>query len=352
MLSKEYLSSKLEIELGRDYFTSIREFTPPFYSGTVREQVLPLGVLLHIAAGNAEGLPVFSVIEGLLTGNINILKLPGADDGVSGRLLIELIKIEPRLKEYIYVFDCPSTEIESIKKMADAADAIVVWGSDQAVSAVRHLAGTNTKIIEWGHKISFAYITKPVMNDVRELEALAHNICGTDQLLCNSCQAVCLDTDDMADVHQFCGTFIEILGRVSRLYPQRYDIGLNAQIALRLRNEEIEEIYGEKKLYKGSGCSLIASGGYGLEPALLFRNCIVRRLPRGQIIKTLKPLKSHLQTAALICEENERQPLSEVFSRTGIVRITKAQNMSVNYCGSPHDGEYPLRRYTRTVTFE
>lgn len=45
--------------------------------------ILPLGTLLHITAGNMEGLPVFSIVEGLLTGNVNILKLPGNDGGLS-----------------------------------------------------------------------------------------------------------------------------------------------------------------------------------------------------------------------------------------------------------------------------
>ena len=45
--------------------------------------------------------------------------------------------------------------------MADAADGIVVWGGDEAVLAVRQLAAANVKIIEWGHKASFAYVAKP-----------------------------------------------------------------------------------------------------------------------------------------------------------------------------------------------
>lgn len=44
-----------------------------------RSVVLPLGTLLHIAAGNMEGLPAFSALEGLLTGNVNLLKLPSGD---------------------------------------------------------------------------------------------------------------------------------------------------------------------------------------------------------------------------------------------------------------------------------
>ena len=60
----------------------MRRFVPPYGLEEIREETRPLGVLLHIAAGNAEGLPFFSVVEGLLAGNINILKLPGMDDGV------------------------------------------------------------------------------------------------------------------------------------------------------------------------------------------------------------------------------------------------------------------------------
>ena len=35
--------------------------------------------------------------------------------------------------------------------------------------------------------------------------------------------------------------------------------------------------------------------------------------------------------------------------RHGGVRVTSGENMSSLYCGSPHDGEFPLRRYTKTA---
>lgn len=351
MLSRAYLLNKLKTELGEAY-DGIRSYTPQNYTGEVHEEIRPLGVLLHIAAGNAEGLPVFSVIEGLLAGNINILKLPGMDDGVSIRLLKELMRIEPLLAEYIYVFDHPSEDIESIEKMARAADAVVVWGSDQAVRAVRQLAGENMKIIEWGHKISFAYITRLGMEDSHELKNLAHHICDTDQLLCNSCQGIFLDTDDMEEVYDFCGRFLDTMNRVGMLYPQNYDISLRAQITLQLRNLEIESVYNQDRVFRGGGCSIIALAGEGTGESMMFRNCWVKRLPRERILGTLKPYKNHLQTLGLICAAGERNELSDLFSRTGIVRITKPESMSLQYAGAPHDGEYALRRYTKIVTFE
>ena len=109
---KESLLRRIEVELG----------------SAAAGQILPLGVLLHIAAGNADGLPAFSVLEGLLAGNINILKLPAAEGGISVRLLQELKKAEPQLAEYIYVFDYSSKDIEHMEKLISAADAVVVWG--------------------------------------------------------------------------------------------------------------------------------------------------------------------------------------------------------------------------------
>ena len=114
---------------------------------------MPLGTLLHIAAGNVDGLPAFSLAEGLLTGNINIVKLPQADDGLSLMIITTLIEIEPALSDFIYVFDTPSDDLPAMKRMADMADGIVVWGGDAAVSAVRQFAPAGAKLIEWGHKL-------------------------------------------------------------------------------------------------------------------------------------------------------------------------------------------------------
>ena len=110
LFTKESLSYKCSIELCDDERT---------IDNKVIRKRYPLGVLLHIAAGNVDVLPAYSVVEGLLSGNVNILKLPMGDSGLSVRLLYELITIEPLLSDYIYVFDVPSTETETLKKLAD-----------------------------------------------------------------------------------------------------------------------------------------------------------------------------------------------------------------------------------------
>lgn len=185
MLSEEFLMVKMKCELGGDM-----------------DRIFPLGVLFHIGAGNMAGLSAYSVIEGLLVGNINLVKLPSNETGISILLLEELIKIEPSLKNYIHLFEVASHQEEELKQLASLADALIVWGGDSAIKAIRSIAPVNTKLIEWGHKMSFAYITSDVKQE--ELEALAHHILETKQQLCSSCQGIYVDSSDEMFIESFC----------------------------------------------------------------------------------------------------------------------------------------------------
>lgn len=348
MFRRESLLYKLEQELG-----SLKDpvpLAPPLQvTEPIRRKRMPLGVLFHIAAGNVEGLPAYSVIEGLLSGNINILKLPLADHNFTLQLLSELILQEPSLAEYIYVFDTPSTDLKSMKAMASCANAIVVWGGDEAVSSIRNLATPNTKLIEWGHKMSFAYITEEGLSDIN-LEHLAHHILSTKQLLCSSCQGVFLDSEDLSTAESFCERFIHILSKAAENYPSP-DLGLKAQLGLLLYNKELESVHTNSKLYLGTNCSLLASEDKKLEVSFTYGNCWVKLLPRRHIISRLHRYKGYLQTVGLLCANEEREALSLALLQAGATRITSAGDMSRMFCGETHDGEYPLQRYSRIVEY-
>lgn len=347
MLSREFLEYKLALELGAGDTGGFN------VRNAVGARIMPLGVLFHIAAGNMDGLPAFSLVEGLLAGNINILKLPQADNGLSVEIISKLIGYEPVLSDFIYVFDTPSSDIHAMRKMARLADGIAVWGGDEATSAVRALAPAGVKLIEWGHKLSFAYISGYADKE-RELAALAAHIAATKQLLCSSCQVIYLDTDNERELEDFCGEFLPILEKETlRRVPT--SIGGRAHNALLRQTELLENIIGGEpvpRLYKGRGCSLKIKTDSGLELSDMMCNVLVKPLPRERIIPTLRESRNYLQTVGLICLERDRAELSELFARCGITRITRAGTMSEYFTGEAHDGEYPLRRYTRIVNEE
>lgn len=341
MFLREGLEYKCSIELCDDEL---------IVSDKIIRRRYPLGVLLHISAGNVDVLPAYSVIEGILSGNVNILKLPAGDSGLSVKLLYELIKIEPMLAEYIYVFDVPSTETETLKILADYSDAIVVWGGDTAVKAVRQLAGVNTKIISWGHKLSFAYAT--LNADDNELIGLANNICRTNQLLCSSCQGIYLDTDSKDEQIKFAKRFFEILKKVNDEFGQA-DFGMRAKNAINIYNEQLEQHYTGNTIMSANGVSVICTNDSNLTLSYMYRNVWIKCLPSKNIVQILKPYKNYLQTAGVLCKDKEeRKLICQKLACAGVVRITSGENMSGTVCGEAHDGCYPMREYSRIVETE
>ena len=344
MLKKESLLCKLHTELGPKPFEP-ETIVPPFEKKAIIKHTYPLGVLFHIAAGNVDGLPAYSVVEGLLAGNINILKLPQADQDLSITLLAELITAEPRLKDYIYVFDTPSTDLEAMKYMAKLSDGVVVWGGDLAVAAIRKMVAPGTKLIEWGHKLGFAYIV-PNAITASALTALAQHIFRTKQLLCSSCQTIYIDTENMKEVYDFCETFLPLMEQAALKYPIN-DIGAVAQSTLQVYNAELENLFSTSRTFKGESTSLIAKIDNTLELSFMFGNCLVKPLPRHQLLETLRQSKPYLQTAGLLCLAEDYPTLSNLLLRAGVVRVKELGEMSGMTCTDAHDGDYPLRRYTK-----
>lgn len=342
MFSKEGLEEKVKIELGENY-CSLQSIN----NGTTKRKYAPLGILFHIAAGNVDVLPAFSVIEGLLAGNINILKLPTGDSGVSIKLLSELIKIEPLLKEYIYVFDMPSTELDSIQTLMNISNATIVWGGDAANEAVRKNAPINSKIISWGHKLSFAYVTKEYKRE--ELLLLAEHICRTNQTLCSSCQGLYFDTDNQEELVEFGKVFFEALKQANKNVG-REDLGMIGRNTFQLYSKSLEEKC-EDIVLNEDGVSVVIKQDKKLELSYMFRNVWIKKLPRNEIVKTLHENKEHLQSAALLCGDKEKEELGNLLFRAGVTRAT-GPNPSRMFLGETHDGEFALKKYTKIVELD
>ncbi len=345
LLRRDSLEVRLSAELGPAPFA-------PRESARTTARVLPLGVLFHIAAGNMPGLPVYTVLEGLLTGNINLVKLPHGDKGLSLAAFGLLAEQEPRLSPYIYAFDLPSGQREDMKALAAMADGLVVWGGDGAIKSARTLAGPGCKLMEWGHRLSFAYVSGYADKEA-ELSALAAHIVETNQRLCSSCQVIFLDTEDREAGIAFCREFLPYLEQAASTRPAP---GGGASSSLSGHTALLERVVdgtaeGEA-LFRGKGCSIILRPGRELELSPMEGNVLVKLLPQGALLSALRRQKGRLQTAGLLCSPEKRGKLTGLLARAGLTRVTRAGGMSASFPGEAHDGEYPLRRYLRVVDVE
>ena len=341
-ISRACLEARLELELGG--LGGPRPFG--------RSEVRPLGVLLHVAPGNMAGLPAFTAIEGLLAGNLNLVKLPRGDRGLTPAVLKKLTELEPGLSPYLYAFGIPSKDVASLGRLAALADGIVTWGGDGAVASMRSMAPAGCKLIEWGHRLSFVYVSREAGRD--DLTALADHIVRTGGLLCSSCQVIYLDEKSVKPAADFCKVFLPLLEEAVERVHQ--DPDQMAQAALYAREAALEQIVDRAgsgdRFFQGRGCSITLREDQELELSHLHGNVLVKRLPRGELTPVLRRQRGRLQTAGLICPDQERETLAALLAQAGVNRITTPGHMSDSFPLEAHDGEYPLRRYVRVVDVE
>ena len=344
VLTREALEGKLQTELG---FDPARPQQRPF--GQAR--ILPLGTLFHVTAGNVAGLPAFSGVEGLLTGNINLIKLPRTDKGLTLAILSQLVAQEPRLAPFLYAFDIPSSDRSTLQTLANLADGLVVWGGDDAVNTCRALAPPGCKLMEWSHRLSFAYVSS-YRGREEELSQLARHVIQTGGLLCSSCQVIYLDSDDPAVGEAFCTSFLPLLEQAAQTPVP----GMAGQRTLYAYEAFLEHItyhpQRDARFFRGRGCSITLCRDDKLELSPLNGNVLVKLLPRARLLPVLRREKGRLQTAGLLCDPVDREELTGLLARAGLTRITHVGHMSHTFPRENHDGEYSLRRYIRIVDTE
>jgi phenylacetate-coenzyme A ligase PaaK-like adenylate-forming protein len=351
-LRREHLEAKLTRELG-----STSPFLPTRvgYDDAVFEAWAPLGLLVHVAPSNAPAAGALSVVEGLLSGNVNILKTSGSESLFPQLFLEGLLRCDAagELKNFVVAARIPSKRKDLLARIFSAADGIAAWGGEEALREIRRLAPPAARVVEWGHRISFAYLAKGSFGDAALLEALALECCRFEQQACSSPQVVYLDTGDWSELERFAERFAPVLDRVSRSVPRVEPSPAEAaEITLTTELTREEACFGKAKVVAGAGWRLLLDAREALCASPLYRTVWVKPLPRAKIVSTLRPMRAYLQTAGLAAPLADAVELSNLLLKAGATRVRRVGEMPGSYAGEAHDGVYALSRYARRVSVQ
>jgi phenylacetate-coenzyme A ligase PaaK-like adenylate-forming protein len=357
-LDRSNLEQKLQRELG-----SRRPFLPTReeYFDSIFEAWAPLGFLVHIAPSNSPTVAPLSLIEGLLSGNLNFLKLSSADNDFSQTFISGLLDCDPTgtLKNFVVIARFSSRNQSWLERLFQAADGISAWGGEEAVQSIKKVAPSATRVIEWGHKISFVYLTADRMTPSREsdtiLEEAAKEVCFFEQQACSSPQCIYVDTDDWSRLEQFGERFAKILDRVSATIPKLEPMSdESGEITLVTELEKQEGCFGKARVIESlkKDWRVLIDARSPLAASPLFRTIWIKPLPRKKIVETLRPMRSYLQTVGVSCSMKDLAELSDSLIKAGAVRIRRIGEMPGSYSGEAHDGVYALQRYCKRVSIQ
>ena len=321
--------------------------------GAVRERWAPVGLLVHVVPGNIATAGPLSLVEGLLTGNVNAVKTSAGSPTFTQRVAAALVEIEPRLAPYVIVLRVASRDRLWMRQLCAPADTVAVWGSDEAVAGVAAYVPSGTPVVAWGPKISFTYLGRDAWLDGAIQQALAADICRYDQQACSSPQVVYLDVDDADELFAGAASIAAGLSRVDRqraaAVPDRDE---QAEITNVVTVARQEQHLGLTRVWSDPGqrWHVLADTRPALRASPLFRTLWVKPLPPDRSVPVLRPMRRYLQTVGLAPGRQDADRLSRSLVAAGALRITAVGAMHDSYAGEPHDGQYALRRYSRRVS--
>lgn len=346
--SKKYTLTQIKADFGTDN---------PFKTKTVndiaKEKFVPLGVITHITASNSPDNPVLSLRDGLITGNINIIKLPSKGNLFADEFITILLKKIPELTSYIHLLNISSHESSLIKQIVNLADGVVVWGSDKATSGISKMLNPNQRMIFWGNKISFAYVSNSSKTNKSKLASICHDVCITNQLACNSPQCILVESKNNDEVIKFANLLSECMNKVSPMYPTaKPDIHEQSEITTQLMMAKADELFGEKYVIEdknNNDWSIIVNFQSKITASPLFRTILVFPVETKNLYECLFPIRRYLQTASLTCSDEERSALQDILIHAGVTRVCYPGDVHSGYVGEPHDGERSLTRLVKCI---
>lgn len=331
------------------------------------QQCRPLGTLLHVSPGNVFLGAADSLIRGLLTKNVNLLKISQSDTLFPLLFAKSLDQADP---QHLIAHSFAAISFKGGDKAVEAVfkkrcNGIVVWGGQKAVEAWRQGLGSGTRLIEYGPRLSLALITQKHLQQHSQpaAEKLATDIVMWEQRGCGSPQVLFLENSDGA-INQTIPNFLLSLQRALSKQAEQLppaELSLDEKIEIRRERElaKFGELTGQSTLYeaapplKAQSWTIIVRHHLERLNSPLNRTIIVYPYNHfNKVITALQPYRALLQSCGLGAEPEEARLIADSLCQAGLERICELGQMHLSRHGAPHDGSFQLEHLVRRTAVE
>jgi hypothetical protein len=172
--NKENAELQLKGELGgKDYLENWIQ------KGQARLHAQPRGVVLHNLAGNSFGLGPTSLSYGLITKNVNLMKLSHQEPYVTVKLCQSIQDIAPKVAEEIAVMYWRGSRGDIYDELFNSGNinCVIAWGAIHSIEDIRRRANRyGIKIIDNGPKLSFSVVSEDIFSDNETMQEIAQKI--------------------------------------------------------------------------------------------------------------------------------------------------------------------------------
>ena len=317
----------------------------------------PKGVITHWLSGNVPILGLLSLIQGLATKNINILKISKDTGMLIPNFLAEISKIDLKISDSktikgseickniaVVYFDRNNKEAQEY--FSNISNIRVAWGGMDAVESVMNTKRNyGTEDVIFGPKKSFAIIEKSQIEGEKDIDSLcqklANDIFQIDQRGCNSPHNVFIEKNSKFGSKYFAEHLGIAMKNLAKRNPQQYYSSLETLNILKKRTEF--DMFYDAFYPDSLEWSVLHADNSTLEDSCFNRTIFVKTY--NDIDEILKKCSHLTQSIGVAMNKDNLLTFARKASIKGVDRFPKIGSMTLYEV--PWDGMYVMDRFVK-----
>lgn len=317
----------------------------------------PKGVVTHWLSGNVPILGLLSLIQGLATKNINILKISKDTGMLIPEFLEEMSKIEVKVSDAktikgsdickcIAVVYFDRKNIKAQEYFSNISNIRVAWGGMDAVESVMNTKRNyGTEDVIFGPKKSFAIIEKNKIDTKGKIDTLcqqlANDVFQIDQRGCNSPHNVFIEKGSKFGSKNFAQSLGIAMENLSKRNPQKYYSSLETLNILKKRTEF--DMFYEAFYPNSLEWSVLHADNNILEDSCFNRTIFVKTFNKKEEI--LNQCSHLTQSIGVAMDKDSLLDFARQAAIKGVDRFPKIGSMTLYEV--PWDGMYVMDRFLK-----
>jgi hypothetical protein len=334
------------------------EFQPRPQGGWAR--AMSPALLVHVWAGNVPGLPLWSMICGLLVKAGGLGKVARAEPLVAGWFAQTLAEVEPRLADCVAVAWWPGGEAVTEAQVFGLADHVLAYGGDETLADLRTRVPVGTPLQLHGHKLSLGVVSAQALG-VRQAQITARlaalDVVRYEQMGCYSPQAFYVERGGQVTPREWCDLLAAELAVLQHKYPRptpdlAHAMAMSSWVQSRAWSDDDQDVVvlgNEEDAWR----VLFAERARVLSPSALGRGVEVMAVDHLDAVPALiAPRRHWLQTLGVAAPPERLLALATLLGEVGVTRLCALGSMTAPTAGWHHDGRFSLLDLVRMVEME
>ncbi|WP_169306726.1 acyl-CoA reductase [Cohnella pontilimi] len=354
LLTRDYLASMVEQELG-----SINILDSWIQAPGLRLRRQSRGLLLHNLAGNALIVAPLSLAYGLITKNVNLVKIPTDEPIFAAAFAQSILSVSPELADELAVLQWSGSDQSVYRALFPLLDGVIHWGGEQSQRSIAHLAAEHdVPLLAHGPKFSFTYLDGPLPCDLADLaEGIASDLVLWEQKACSSPRFILVRADTgYSDAEAIAEALALSLQKATVRWPVTpSDVGRGVRVAAHRHQYELQlGLSGQGKVLASADSQSWTVVLSKILPDHAAINASTDRFvfvcpvaSNEEVLAYLSSFGRHQRRLfQVMAYEGNDSDFLDTATQLGVARISRIGEMSCPAPGASHDGGYNLTALT------